>query len=115
MLEMERGVAAVEEPDRQLISKVGTQLLHWGRSDIACVGGRVRCLALPGWLPDAWTDVHHFANTMQVRPELLEEVLQSEHETRVPRILFEQNAVRGGLRVRARWTKSKGKGKGKGK
>ena len=115
MLEMERGGAAAEEPDRQLISKVGTQLLRWGRSDIACVGGRVRCLTLPGWLPDAWTDVQHLANTMQVRPELLEEVLQSEHETRCPRILFEQNAVRGGLRVRARWTKIKGKGKGKGK
>ena len=115
MLEAERGGPADEEPDRQLISKVGTQLLRWGRSDIACAGGRVRCLTLPGWLPDAWTDVQHLANTLQVRPELLEEVLQSSHGTRGPRILFEQNAGRGCLRVKARWTKTKGKGKGKDK
>ena len=115
LLEMERGGSEAEEPDHQLISKVGTQLLRWGRSDIWCVGGRVRSLTLPGWAPDAWTDVQHLASTLQVRPELLVEVLRSEHDTRGPRILFEQDTGRGVTRVRARWTKGKGKGKGKGK
>ncbi len=114
MLEQERGGAASEEPNSQVISKVGTQLLRWGRSDISCGGGRVRCLTLPGWEPDAWTDAQHLANTMQVSTELLVEVLQSDGR-RGPRILFEQNAGRGTACVKARSTKKKGKGKGKGK
>ena len=70
---------------------------------------------LAGLGPGCSTDVQHVANTMQIRPELLEEVLQSEHETRGPRIFYEQNAGRGTPHVKARWAKSKGNGKGKGK
>ena len=92
-------------PDKQLVSKVATQLLRWGRSDVACTGGRVRSVHLPGWAPDEWVSLPHLAEAMGVRPDELEGALQSVGR-HGPRILFEEQAGPEGPRVKARWTRS---------
>ena len=68
---------AEPEPDYQLLSKAGTQLLRWGRTDLRAQDGSVTTLVLPKWEPDAWVPLLELADVLGVGIDVLQEALPS--------------------------------------
>ena len=68
-----------EEPelDQQLLSKAGTQLLRWGRTDLRAKNGSVTTLVLPTWEPEAWVPLSELAEVLGVGTEVLRAALPS--------------------------------------
>ena len=63
--------------DAKLVSKVGTQLLRWGRSDVIGARGEVFSLVLEGWEPAQWSSLEALVQTVEVDLAFLRECLQS--------------------------------------
>ena len=63
--------------DPSLVSKVGAQLLRWGRSDLQKSGGATVSLTLAGWSPQQWFPLDDLAAELDVDVKYLEEVLPS--------------------------------------
>ncbi len=82
------------------MSKVGTQLLRWGRSDVVQSNGSVLTIVLPGWETGSWVELGRLARVMEVDPELSRELLHSTGR-HGECVLFEE----GTDRVKAAWKK----------
>jgi hypothetical protein len=91
-----------QEPNTTLLSKVATQLLRWGRSDVDGVGG-IRSVQLPNWTPTAWYTIAELAAAMQVHVDQLPTELLLSEGRHGPRILYKESDGLEAL-VKARWT-----------
>ena len=87
--------------EEHIHSKIATQLLRWGRSDLGTHHGR-RTVCLEGWSPGKWYSVEELALAMGVlESDLPLEVLLSDGK-HGPRVLHQQKG--GRIWIRARWT-----------
>jgi hypothetical protein len=93
-----------KQPSAVLLSKVATQLLRWGRSDIRGGGGAVRSIKLRGWTPGAWVAVSELAGAMGVRAEQLPADLLQSTGSHGPRVQYQERKGDREPRVKACWT-----------
>ena len=102
--EIEREQCEAEQAlseEEHIHSKIATQLLRWGRSDLVTHHGR-RTVCLEGWSPSKWYSVEELALAMGVlESDLPLEVLLSDGK-HGPRVLHQQQG--GRIWIKARWT-----------
>ena len=77
--QVEKALQAADQQtlDPVLVSKVGTQLLRWGGSDLQKSDGSMVSLTLVDWQPQHWFPLANLAAELDVDVAYLEEVLPS--------------------------------------
>ena len=83
------GTPKEERPlDAVLLSKIATQLLRWGRSDLRMADGSKATVTIPNWSPTGWIPLSEVAALLEVSEDFLAESLPScgRHG---PRVLIE--------------------------
>ena len=112
----EADVPAVElTEEEQLLSRVPTQLLRWGRADVVTEHEGRRTLWLPNWAPDAWFSLSDIARSMCVRRDQLPAAVLLSQGGHGPRVLCRE--MQGRVEFKANWTdeqKSDGWRRGRG-